>query len=471
MRVGSSVVTQVFLVPYEERKLDSEKFGEGESWRTCQNIMKDTGAHIEISSAKDQSLTFLVTGKTNEVLEARRKILIHFQTQASKQISIPKEHHRWVLGKKGERLRELEKVTATKINVPNISDDSDIISISGTKEGIEKAEHEIRTMSDEQSKKAFERVTVPKMYHPFIIGPFSVNLNRMIEETGARINVPPQSVMKDEIIITGEKDGVHNARSQIEAIYKDMEKKCTTVCVEVPKAQHKYVIGARGSTIQEILQLTGVSVEMPPNDSATDTVTLRGPHDKLGNALATVYDKANSVRSISIDAPGWIHKYIIGRKGANIKELSADFPSVHVEFTDNKIKIEGPPEQVDKAKEQLETIVADYVQKLTYVDMTVDPRFYKHIIGKSGANINRLKEESDVVISIDEKDGLNRIRIEGPMEGVQKAQKELEEKISKLENEKEKDIVIDRRLFRSLIGSKGKGFFFFKFDVFLGSLM
>jgi len=32
MRVGSSVVTQVFRVPYEERKLDqSERFGEGDS--------------------------------------------------------------------------------------------------------------------------------------------------------------------------------------------------------------------------------------------------------------------------------------------------------------------------------------------------------------------------------------------------------------------------------------------------------
>lgn len=43
--------------------------------------MKETGAHIEISSSRDQSLTFLVSGKQNEVLEARRKILTHFQTQ------------------------------------------------------------------------------------------------------------------------------------------------------------------------------------------------------------------------------------------------------------------------------------------------------------------------------------------------------------------------------------------------------
>jgi len=181
MRVGSSIVTQVFRVPFEERKLDhSEKFGEGESMTTCSNIMKDTGAHIEISSSKDQSLTFLVTGKQNEVLEARRKILTHFQTQASKQIPIPKEHHRWILGKKGERLKELEKVTATKISVPSMNDTSEVITITGTKEGIEKAEHEIRITSDEQSKKAFERIVVPKMYHPFVIGAYSENLTAMI---------------------------------------------------------------------------------------------------------------------------------------------------------------------------------------------------------------------------------------------------------------------------------------------------
>lgn len=70
--------------------------------------------------------------------------------QASKQISIPKDHHRWILGKQGQRLKDLEKTTATKINVPPVQDQSDTITITGTKEGIEKAEHEIRVISDEQ---------------------------------------------------------------------------------------------------------------------------------------------------------------------------------------------------------------------------------------------------------------------------------------------------------------------------------
>lgn len=127
---------------------------------------------------------------------------------------------------------------------------------------------------------------------------------------------------------------------------------------------------------------------MPPAESSTGTITLRGPHDKLGIALNIVYDKANSVSATDIDAPAWIHKYIIGRKGANIKEITSNFPKVHVEFTDkdNKIKIEGPPEQVEQTKEKLDGIVKDYVAKLIFMEISVDPKYYKHIIGKNGAN-------------------------------------------------------------------------------------
>lgn len=60
------------------------------------------------------------------------------------------------------------------------------------------------------------------------------------------------------------------------------DERCTTVSVEVPKSQHKYVVGHRNSTIAEILQLTGVSVEMPSPDSPKGTITLRGPQEKLG---------------------------------------------------------------------------------------------------------------------------------------------------------------------------------------------
>ncbi|EDW01860.1 GH21672 [Drosophila grimshawi] len=456
-RVTSSQKTQVLHVPMEERNsTDSEKFGEGESKRICQQITKDTGAQIEIVSGKNKSLTFLIKGKQSELLDARRKILIAFSMQVSRQVTVPREHYRVILGKRGERLRELERVTATRINIPNQGDESDVITIAGTKNGIERAEQEIRQLSAEQFKKSSDRTTVPKIYHPFIVGPYNENLNKLQEETGAKINVPPQHVQKEDIIISGEKDAVAAAKAKVEAIYKEMEKKCSTVSVEVAKPQHRYVIGPKGSTIAEILQLTGVSVEMPPNDSTLETITLRGPQVALGNALTVVYQKANSVKSVEINAPHWIHKYVIGRKGANMKQLEEDCPNVNVNCLDNKIKLEGDPENVDRAVSYLNDIIRNYEENFTYEVMAVNPSYYKHIIGKAGANVNRLKHELNVKINIEEREGENNIRIEGPKEGVRQAQLELQEKIDKLENEKSKDVIIDRRLHRSIIGAKGE---------------
>lgn len=63
---------------------------------------------------------------------------------------------------------------------------------------------------------------MPKIYYPFICGAHNENLNAMIAETGARINIPPPSVQNDEITIAGEKEGVAMAKQMIENIYKDM---------------------------------------------------------------------------------------------------------------------------------------------------------------------------------------------------------------------------------------------------------
>jgi hypothetical protein len=61
--------------------------------------------------------------------------------------------------------------------------------------------------------------------------------------------------------------------------------------VEVRKSQHKYVIGQRGCNLSEILAQTGVSVEVPPGDSTSETITLRGEQEQLGIALTLVYTK------------------------------------------------------------------------------------------------------------------------------------------------------------------------------------
>ncbi|XP_065210627.1 vigilin-like isoform X2 [Planococcus citri] len=456
MRINSTEVTQVFCVPAEERKYDhSEKFGESESLRTCTQISKETGARIEISTSKDKSLTFLITGKVQSVQEARRKVLINFQTQANISISIPKDHHRWILGQKGQRLKDLEKNTGTKISIPAINDQSDKITVVGTRESIEKAVHEIRVISDEQSKKAFVRVSVPKIYHPFVTGANNEKINQLSHETNTRINIPPPSVDNTEITITGEKEGVLNAKNRIMQIYQDMEKNCKNISVEVPKWQHKYVIGHKGSTMAEILQETGVSVEVPPADVVGDTITLRGPCQVLGDALKYLFAKATSMQCVEIDAPSNIHKLIIGKKAAFIKDLQETYKQCHVEFINgsDKIRVECLPDVINEVKQKLEERVHYYLHEYATVEIDVNPKHFKHIIGKSGGNVNRLKSGNDVSITITD-DTKNCIKIEGAKDDVAVVKRELEEQIRKLENEREIEIHIDQKHHRTYSGNR-----------------
>jgi len=95
---------------------------------------------------------------------------------------------------------------------------------------------------------------IEHVYHPFISGG---NASKISEQTGARINIPPPSAQKNEITIAGEKEGVAKAKEMVLSIYEEKKRKTTTVSIEVKKSQHKYVIGPRGGTLQEILTLTG----------------------------------------------------------------------------------------------------------------------------------------------------------------------------------------------------------------------
>uniref|UniRef100_A0A672JEZ2 Vigilin n=1 Tax=Salarias fasciatus TaxID=181472 RepID=A0A672JEZ2_SALFA len=458
--IKSSIITQVFHVPLEERKYkDINQFGEGDQAKVCVDIMHKTGAHLELSLAKDQGLSIMVSGKLDAVMKARKEIVSRLQTQASATVAIPKEHHRFVIGKNGEKLQELELKTATKIQIPRPEDPSNQIKISGTKEGLEKAKHEILLISAEQDKRAVERVNIDKVYHPFITGAYNKVVGEMSQDTGARINVPPPSVNKTEIVITGEKEQVALAVAMIKKIYEDKKKNATTIAVEVKKSQHKYVIGPKGNTLQEILDKTGVSVEIPPSDSSSETVILRGEPDRLGQALTEVYAKANSYTVSSVSAPSWLHRFIIGKKGQNLAKITQQMPKVHIEFTEgeDKITLEGPTKDVQMVQSQIQAIVTDLVSRMDYAEISVDPKFHRHLIGKGGVNINRIKELHKVTVRIPpDNEKSNLIRIEGDPQGVQEAKKELLELASRMENERTKDLIIEQRFHRAIIGQKGE---------------
>ncbi|XP_037282451.1 satellite-binding protein 1 Dp1 [Rhipicephalus microplus] len=460
MHVKSSVITQIFHVPSEERRFretSSQRFGElGEQAKICADIMRDTQTTIEVSSSRDHSLTVLVTGRERNVALARAHVLRALQTQAQGTIQIPKEHHRFILGKNGKKLAELEQNTATKITVPRTDDNSDVITISGTKEAIDRARDHIQKISEEKSKHGVEELKIPRMYHPFIAGPYNNSVKALEQETGTRIRLDRE---EDKVTITGDKENVAKAKDALMATYEDRKLHCQSVGVEVKKSQHKYVHGYRGQTLQELFEQTGVWVEVPPMESDVETITLRGNPQDLGHALSLVYEKANSVLTAEVPAKSWMHKYIIGKKGENIKRITADYHKTHVDFCEdeNMIRIEGPKEELEAVKTALEEKVREIQSTMDSVEIKVDPQYHRHIIGKAGSNVNRLKQDLGVTVHVPaDEERSPVVRLEGPPEGVAQAKTELLEMAHKLQNEVTRELCVEQRFHRTLIGAKGE---------------
>ena len=98
---------------------------------------------------------------------------------------------------------------------------------------------------------------------------------------------------------------------------------------------------------------------------------------------------------------------------------------VHIEFLDagDVIKIEGPPTDADKSREILEEQAKELMTKMDFTEINVDAKYHKHIIGKGGSTVNKLKQETEVMINIPDSDKApsNVIRIEGNKDGVKKA--------------------------------------------------
>lgn len=72
-----------------------------------------------------------------------------------------------------------------------------------------------------QDKRAVERLSLEKVFHPFIAGPYNRLVQELSQETGARISIPPPSLPKDEIVIIGEKEAVAMAITRIRAVYEE----------------------------------------------------------------------------------------------------------------------------------------------------------------------------------------------------------------------------------------------------------
>uniref|UniRef100_A0A8C5GDI4 Vigilin n=1 Tax=Gouania willdenowi TaxID=441366 RepID=A0A8C5GDI4_GOUWI len=455
----SNPPSKVFHVPLEERKYkDINQFGEGDQAKVCVDIMHKTGAHLELSLAKDQGLSIMVSGKLDAVMKARKEIVSRLQTQASATVAIPKEHHRFVIGKNGEKLQELELKTATKIQIPRPDDTSNQIKISGTREGLEKAKHEILLISAEQvtlntaNSYTVSSVTAPSWLHRFIIGKKGQNLAKITQQM-PKVHIE-FTEGEDKITLEGPTKDVQIVQGQIEAIVIDLVSTAFDI-------QLFFFFFLTMSHLNRIKELHKVTVRIPPDNEKSTLIRIEG--DPLGvqeakNELLELASRMENERTKDLIIEQRFHRAIIGQKGERIKEVRDKFPEVIINFPDpaqksDIVQLRGPRTEVEKCSKFMQKIVENSFS----VSVPIFKQFHRNIIGKGGSNIKKIREETNTKIDLPaENNNSEMIIITGKKANCEAARVRILAIQKELANIAEMEVSIPSKLHNSLIGSKGR---------------
>jgi predicted PilT family ATPase len=99
----------------------------------------------------------------------------------------------------------------------------------------------------------------------------------------------------------------------------------------------------------------------------------------------------------TFDFPAKFNGYLIGREGAKINEIRDQFDVDIKMLDDGKIEIKGPKAKADACKDHIIGLRKKYEDEATYI-LKIEPRFHGQLVGKKGADVNRLQDKYNVKI-------------------------------------------------------------------------
>lgn len=170
-----------------------------------------------------------------------------------------------------------------------------------------------------------------------------------------------------------------------------------------------------------------------------------------------------------INVPFDIHRWIIGQKGKDVRELMSRY-DVHIELSPPEdkldiIKITGTPANIADAKLAIDERVGLYEEgrkdrelRSFELKLEIDPIWHSKIIGRRGVVINKIRANHGVQISFprreDEAD--NIITIQGYEEAANAAKDEIMKIYCELNELVREQIDVDYRVHARLIGQRGR---------------
>merc|ERR1711892_1079127 len=305
---------------------------------------------------------------------------------------------------------------------------SDIVKLRGPKKDVDDCAKYFAKVTKEMAESSYQvKVPIFKQFHKFVIGKGGANIRRIRDETDTRIDLPDSGSDSDMITITGKKENVTKAVTQVQQIQSGMAN-ITTQEINIPCKIHNTVIGAGGKLIQSIMsECGGVAIKFPENGSGSDLVTVRGPVEDVEKAVKLLKELSDEKQlsgiSVEVKAKPQHHKFLIGRAGVHIQKIR------------------------DEARvKELDNIVED--------SMTVDPKHHRHFVARRGEVLRRIGDEFGGVVVSFPRNGVagDKVNLKGARNCIDAAIARINEIVKDLEDMVTIDCEIEQTYHRTVMG-------------------
>merc|ERR1712241_1670689 len=333
-------------------------------------------------------------------------------------------------------------------------------TVRGPVDDVEKAVKLLKELSDEKQLSGISvEVKAKPQHHKFLIGRAGVHIQKIRDETGARIIFPgADDTDKEAIVIIGTQQAVDAAKKVMEAKIKELDKIVEDSMTVDPK-HHKHFVDRRGEVLRRIGdEFGGVVVSFPRNGVAGDRVNLKGAKDCIDAAIARINEIVKDLEdmvTIDCEIQQTYHRTVMGAKGSKVQKITTDF-NVQIKFPDkaaengevpavtsngdrssnpNIIRITGKKENCEGASQALLELVP------ITAEVSVPYEFHRYIIGQKGVGVRDMMNKFDVNIRVPAQDAQSDIiLISGVPSNVEAAKGGLAEKVAELEKEKQEKL-------------------------------
>ena len=443
-------------------------------------------------------LPIQLSGDRQAVAEAREELdrqVKQLERQITlEQMAIERGRHQFIVGDKGTSLNDFMRETGCSVILPPDGDDSEMLTVVGPPERIEEGINKIMDLASSMSMAsadiARQHANAPRgaQTHARDITRY-LQQRQAIEELermhSARI--VPDSLGAWQIYARDGKNAM-KARSDIMNLISG-HPPTRFHPLEIDPFYHQHL---RERAAPQIRQQHGVRVIVPDeNDdspvllvfedrspspqyelprrqpSAQDAKAFQQALQQAQQEILGMISGRDQIVSRELEAPVKFHDKVrrhVDRHHQSLPEGSIPLqvmyggprqPQQQSRAPTPNVNLRGPESEVDALMQILLAFIEqekqDELERGFTLSFDFPQKFANHLIGRKGENINRIREEFDVDIQLND----GKCEIKGPEAKANACKKHILEMAKKLEDEAEHHLNIPAQYHRDLIGPQG----------------